>query len=141
MKVILITSALFIVALAAPNGLTLEQKAMKCQEPGPIDKDLMKKMFRGIFTEDDNFKNYVLCMLKLEDFITADGKLNEEYMTSVWAKRFNEDTQEKLHKCLVNKDTAVETSWALVKCLYTVQEQLNVFCTVIEYEHYVGCAV
>ncbi|CAH0553896.1 unnamed protein product [Brassicogethes aeneus] len=141
MQVILVLFALFVVALSAPNGLTLEQKAMKCQEPGPIDKDLMKKMFRGIFTEDDNFKNYVLCMLKFEDLITADGKLNEEHMKSVWAKRYNGDLQEKLNKCLVNKDTPVETSWALMKCLYTVQEQLNVFCTVIEHEHYVGCGL
>ncbi|CAH0555822.1 unnamed protein product [Brassicogethes aeneus] len=110
------------------KGLTQEQKDhmkavhKKCQEDPKTtaDEDLVKKVRDGIFTEDEKVKIHMLCMQQGFNIITADGKVNEEKLKSKWADHFDADSQAKLQKCLVNKDTAVETSWALLKCEWDV---------------------
>ncbi|CAH0555821.1 unnamed protein product [Brassicogethes aeneus] len=59
------------------------------------------------------------------EFITADNVINEEKMKAKWASMHSEaEIQKEFQKCLVKKETAVETSWAMIQCELTVRVQI-----------------
>lgn len=80
------------------------------------DEDLLKKVHQGVYTDDEKVKVHMLCMAKGLKFLTEDGKLNTDWVKNKWEEHYNGDDLTKLNACLVQKDTPVETSWALLKC-------------------------
>lgn len=78
--------------------------------------ELMQKISRGEWIEDDRIKKGLLCFSKKLNYINSNGLLNADYVISDYERLYGTHKLKELRGCVQQQSTPEETAYQLFKC-------------------------
>nr|QCZ25095.1 odorant binding protein 38 [Nezara viridula]QFO46786.1 odorant binding protein [Cylas formicarius] len=119
--------SLLVLLSATPLVLSLSEEMQELanqlhsacvEETGAQESDIPKAR-DGVFSEDENFKCYIKCLLEQMAVIDDDGMIDVEAMISVLPEELEEIAAPVMRKCgTVKGANACENAWLTHKCYY-----------------------
>ncbi|CAH0553032.1 unnamed protein product [Brassicogethes aeneus] len=79
-----------------------------------IDEELIGKLIKGEFIEDEQLKVHMVCMY--QGFKMMHYGLLKDNIRQRWSKHYDGEYLAKLEHCLIEKESPEETAWNFVKC-------------------------
>ncbi|XP_044745333.1 uncharacterized protein LOC123307181 [Coccinella septempunctata] len=113
-------------AIIAVQALTDEQKeklknySTACSESTGVDKEAITNARKGLFTDNEKYKDYLFCMSKKIGYQNEAGEIQKDVLRekALTALKDEKLVDNLIEKCAVAKDTPQNTAFETIKCYY-----------------------
>lgn len=90
-----------------------------CSGEVGVQDDVIEKLLDGVFTEDQTFKDYLLCVSKRIGFQNEAGEVQKDVIITKLRDSIEDSSkaEEYVEKCLVEEGNPADVVYKVVTCL------------------------